>query len=83
MAILSGKSILLAILLHGQFIHYTHISLHPNIHFFTVEQRAYRSFLSYFLVCFVIILVACWVNLDNNVYINMSNSYLTTMYESS
>ena len=49
MAILSRKSILLAILLHGQFIHYTQISLHPNIHFFTPQQHAYQSFLSYFL----------------------------------
>ena len=46
------KSILLAILLHGQFIPYTQISMHPNIHFFTAQQRAYKSFLSYFLVGF-------------------------------
>ena len=52
LAFLSRKSILLAILLHGQFIHYTKISLHPNIHFFTAKQRAYQSFFSYFLVRF-------------------------------
>ena len=52
MIFLSRKSVLLAILLHGQFIPYTHISLHPNIHFFIAQQRAYQSFLSYFLVVF-------------------------------
>ena len=34
MALLSRKSIFLAILLHGQFIHYTQLNLHPNIHSF-------------------------------------------------
>ena len=83
MAFLSRKSILLAILLHGQFIPYTQISLHPYIHFLTAQQSAYQSFLSYFLVGF------CFhpsgmlgTFLDKNVCINMSNSYLTTMYES-
>ena len=52
MTFLSRKSIVLAILLHEQFIPYTQISLHPNIHFFTAQQRAYQSFLSYFLVGF-------------------------------
>ena len=33
-AFLSRKFILLAILLHGQFIHDTQISLHPNMFFF-------------------------------------------------
>ena len=47
---LSRKLILLAILLHGQFIHYTQISLHPTIHFFNAQQRAYQSFLRNFLV---------------------------------
>ena len=50
MAFLSRKSILLAILLHGQFIRYTQISFHPNIHVFTAQQRVYQSFLSNFLV---------------------------------
>ena len=45
MAFLSRKLKLLAILLHGQFIHHTHISLYPNTQFFTAQQRAYQSFL--------------------------------------
>ena len=49
-AFLSRKLILLAILLHAQFKHYTQISLHPNIHFFNAQQRAYQSFLRNFLV---------------------------------
>ena len=49
MAFLSWKLIFLAILLHGQFIHYTQISLHPNIHFFNAQQRAYQSFFRNFL----------------------------------
>ena len=52
MTFCQGNQILLAILLHGQFIPYTHISLNPNIHFFTAQQRAYQSFWSYFLVGF-------------------------------
>ena len=57
-AFLSKKLILLAILLHGQFIHYTHISLHPNIHLFNAQQRAGET-----SWCdSVYILVACWVN---------------------
>ena len=34
MEFLSRKLILLAILLHGQFIHHTQISLYPNTQFF-------------------------------------------------
>ena len=43
-AFLSMKLILLAMLLHGQFIHYTQISLYPNIHFCDAQQCAYQSF---------------------------------------
>ena len=50
MEFLSRKLILLVIQLHGQFIHHTQISLYPNTRFFTARQRAYQSFLSYFLV---------------------------------
>ena len=49
-AFLSRKLILLAILLHGQFIHYTQIILHPNIQLFNAQQRAFQSFLRNFLV---------------------------------
>ena len=31
-------------------IHYAQISLHPNIHFFNAQQRAYQSLLTNFLV---------------------------------
>ena len=52
MAILSLIRIPLAILLYGQFIHLTKITLRPNIQLFSAQQHAYQSFLSYFLVLF-------------------------------
>ena len=42
MTFLLRKLILLAILLHGQFIHHTKISLYPNKEFFITQQRAYQ-----------------------------------------
>ena len=50
--ILSRKLILQAVLLHGQLICYTQISLYPNIQFFIAQERAYQSFLRYFLFYF-------------------------------
>ena len=70
MAFLSRKLILLAILLHGQFIHYTQISLHPNIHFFNAQQRAYQSFLKTTWFDSVFILVACWVNFRQKLFLS-------------
>ena len=41
---LSMQSILLAILLHGQFIQHTQISLHQNTYVVTAKHCAYKSF---------------------------------------
>ena len=45
MAILSRRTILLAILLCEQYIHLTQINLSPNIQLLSTQQHAYQSFL--------------------------------------
>ena len=45
MTILSGRPILLAILLYEQFIHLTRINLRPNMQFLSTKQRVYQLFL--------------------------------------
>ena len=62
MAILSRRLILLAMLLHEQFRHYTNINLSHRMQFLSTQQHAYQSFLvtsSFDSICVV---VACWVN---------------------
>ena len=49
-AFLIWKFTLLAILMHGQFLHHTQISFCPNTLFFTAKQHAYQSYSSNFLV---------------------------------
>ena len=51
-AILSWRRIRLAILLYGQFIHLTQITLRPLIQLSSTQQHAYQSLFSYFLVLF-------------------------------
>ena len=50
MAILSKRLILLAILLYEQFKHYTPINLRLNKQLLSIQQQAYQSFLSHFLL---------------------------------
>ena len=52
MATLSWRQLSVAILLYGQFIHLSQITLRPNIQLLSTQQHAYRSFSSYFLVLF-------------------------------
>ena len=62
MAILSSRPILLAILLYEQFLHLTHINLHPNTQLLSTQQHAYQSFLVTSWFDSVCATVACWVN---------------------
>ena len=44
MAVLSWRRIPLGILLYGQFIHLTQITLRPNIQLLSTQQHAYSRF---------------------------------------
>ena len=48
---LSGRLIVLAILLYDQFIHHTQMDLHPNAQFLSTQQHANLSFSSFFRGC--------------------------------
>ena len=52
MAVLSGRLILVAVLLYERFMHYARIDLCPNRQRLSTQRRACRSFLSCFLLWF-------------------------------
>ena len=68
MAILLWRRITLAILLEGQFIHLTQISLCPNIQLLSTQQHAFSRFwvTSWFYSVYNI--VAYWVNFRYKCY---------------
>ena len=75
MAILSGKLILLTILLYEQFIHHKQINLHPYTSAF---EHSVASLSVFFLILPALIpLASLWhagLILDKNVNMNVNNS---------
>ena len=67
----------------SNFLHHTQASIRPNMQCLSAQQYAYQSFCE--LLSGLIPFASKWHAgriLDKNVYINTSNSSLTTMYES-